>query len=169
MMRRSSSSIAVVAVPFRDGLLGGVLHGRLWFRHPLLDRMAQPGNLECGHSRRSDAGISAGGAPVIRHRPGTISPRRLLEAAFVGAALRGAGILRLRSNAGGCRTRRPRCCTTPIPLLIWAALRFGLGGISAAMLVVTFQAIWGTMRGHGPFLAPNPGRECDWRCSCSSW
>jgi two-component system sensor histidine kinase UhpB len=48
---------------------------------------------------------------------------------------------------------------TPIPLLIWAALRFGLGGISASMLVVTFQAIWGTMHGHGPFLAQTPAEN----------
>ena len=41
-------------------------------------------------------------------------------------------------------------------LLIWAAIRFGLGGISVSMLIMTFQAIWGTMRGHGPFLAQTP-------------
>jgi len=45
---------------------------------------------------------------------------------------------------------------TPIPLLIWAALRFGLAGISVSMLIVTFEAVWGTMRGHGPFLAQTP-------------
>src|SRR6478736_5311219 len=37
----------------------------------------------------------------------------------------------------------PALLYAPIPLLIWASLRFGLSGISAAMLVVTFQAIWG--------------------------
>jgi PAS domain S-box-containing protein len=50
----------------------------------------------------------------------------------------------------------PALLYTPIPLLIWAALRFGLGGISISMLTITFQAIWGTMRGHGPFLAQSP-------------
>ena len=48
---------------------------------------------------------------------------------------------------------------TPIPLLIWAALRFGLGGISVSMLIITFLAIWGTMRGHGPFLAQTPAEN----------
>ena len=47
----------------------------------------------------------------------------------------------------------------PIPLLIWAALRFGLGGISVSMLIITFQAIWGTMHGHGPFLAQTPAEN----------
>ena len=44
----------------------------------------------------------------------------------------------------------------PVPLLIWAALRFGLGGVSASTLVVTILAIWGTMQGRGPFLTQTP-------------
>ena len=47
----------------------------------------------------------------------------------------------------------------PIPPLIWAALRFGLGGISVSMLIITFQAIWGTMHGHGPFLTQTPAEN----------
>src|SRR4029077_14256180 len=43
--------------------------------------------------------------------------------------------------------------------LIWAALRFGLIGISAAMLLVTFEAIWGAMHGHGPFLQQSPAEN----------
>jgi PAS domain-containing protein len=53
----------------------------------------------------------------------------------------------------------PALLYAPIPLLIWAALRFGLGGISVSMLIVTFLAIWGTMRGHGPFLAQAPAEN----------
>ena len=53
----------------------------------------------------------------------------------------------------------PALLYAPIPLLIWAALRFGLGGISVSMLIVAFQAIWGTMRGHGPFLAQTPAEN----------
>ena len=59
------------------------------------------------------------------------------------------------STSAGPNTS-PALLYTPIPLLIWAALRFGLAGISVSMLIVTFQAIWGTMRGHGPFLAQSP-------------
>ena len=50
----------------------------------------------------------------------------------------------------------PALLYTPIPFLIWAALRFGLGGISAYMLVITCQAIWGAMHGRGPFLMQTP-------------
>ena len=53
----------------------------------------------------------------------------------------------------------PALLYAPIPLLIWAALRFGLSGISAAMLVVTFEAIWGAMHGHGPFLLQSPAEN----------
>ena len=53
----------------------------------------------------------------------------------------------------------PALLYAPIPLLIWAALRFGLSGISAAMLVVTFEAIWGAMHGRGPFLLQSPAEN----------
>ncbi len=53
----------------------------------------------------------------------------------------------------------PALLYAPIPLLIWASLRFGLGGISTAMLVVTFQAIWGAMHGRGPFLLQSPAEN----------
>ncbi len=53
----------------------------------------------------------------------------------------------------------PALLYAPLPLLIWAAVRFGLGGVSIAMLVVTFQAIWGTMHGRGPFLVQTPAEN----------
>ena len=42
----------------------------------------------------------------------------------------------------------------PLPVLIWAALRFGTGGASLALTAVAFAAVWGADRGTGPFLAP---------------
>jgi len=39
----------------------------------------------------------------------------------------------------------------PLPLLIWAAVRFGSRGASAAICVLTFLAIWSTRHGYGPF------------------
>ena len=92
------------------------------------------------------------------NRPGSISPRRVLEAALVGASMVALGIFVFDRTPAGASTS-PALLYTPIPLLIWAALRFGLGGISASMLVITFQAIWGTMRGHGPFLAQTPAEN----------
>ncbi len=92
------------------------------------------------------------------NRPGSVSPRRVLEAALVGASMVALGIFVFDRTPAGASTS-PALLYTQIPLLIWAALRFGLGGISAAMLIITFQAIWGTMHGHGPFLAQTPAEN----------
>ena len=91
-------------------------------------------------------------------RPRALSPRRVLEAALVGGCMVALGIFVFDKTPAGASTS-PALLYTPIPLLIWAALRFGLGGISAAMLIITFQAIWGTMHGHGPFLAQTPAEN----------
>lgn len=38
------------------------------------------------------------------------------------------------------------------PLVVWAALRFGLRGATMATLYVSFAAVWGTVLGRGPFV-----------------
>src|SRR5215831_16638687 len=38
----------------------------------------------------------------------------------------------------------------PLPLLIWAVLRFGFGGVSASLLAVALISVWNTMHGRGP-------------------
>ena len=91
-------------------------------------------------------------------RPRALSPQRVLEAALVGACTVALGIFVFDRTPAGPGTS-PALLYTPIPLLVWAALRFGLGGISVSMLIITFQAIWGTMRGHGPFLAQTPAEN----------
>src|SRR5205809_3466141 len=39
----------------------------------------------------------------------------------------------------------------PLPFLIWAAVRFGSRGASAAICTLTFLAIWSAGHGYGPF------------------
>ena len=39
-----------------------------------------------------------------------------------------------------------------VPLLLWAALRFGATGVSSSMIIIAFLAIWGAVHGRGPFL-----------------
>jgi PAS domain S-box-containing protein len=94
---------------------------------------------------------------VHRFFPGRpkVSPRRALEAAFVAACTVAIGVFVFDRTPAGPGTSPP-LLYTPIPLLIWAALRFGLGGVSVSMLIITSLAIWGTMRGHGPFLNQTP-------------
>jgi len=44
----------------------------------------------------------------------------------------------------------------PLPFLIWAAVRFGTLGASAAISIIGFLAIWSASHGHGPFSGETP-------------
>jgi PAS domain S-box-containing protein len=99
--------------------------------------------------------ILMGAQLLVVRRPRALSPRRVLEAVLIGACIAVLGMFVFDSTTVGPNTS-PVLLYAPIPFLIWAALRFGLGGISVSMLIMTFEAIWGTMRGHGPFLAQTP-------------
>src|SRR5688572_19384057 len=83
------------------------------------------------------------------------SPRRVAEAVLLGVCTVALGAFVFDQAPAGPYSS-PALLYTPIPLLIWAALRFGLAGISVSMLVMTFQAIWGTLHGRGPFLVQTP-------------
>lgn len=41
----------------------------------------------------------------------------------------------------------------PLPFLIWAAIRFGMRGVTTGLLIVMFLAIHGATHGTGPFLS----------------
>ena len=86
------------------------------------------------------------------------APRRILEACFLAVGILAVGYLAFDRLPAGPDTS-PALLYAPVPLLIWAALRFGLGGISASMLVITILAIWGTMQGRGPFLTQTPAEN----------
>jgi PAS domain S-box-containing protein len=87
-----------------------------------------------------------------------VPPRRLLEGFLLGVSILTVGFFAFGSLPAGPDTS-PTLLYAPIPLLIWAVLRFGLGGMSAALLAITFQAIWGTMHGRGPFLMQTPAEN----------
>jgi len=44
----------------------------------------------------------------------------------------------------------------PFPLFLWAAVRFGTGGVSVALLGFAFFVIWNVVAGNGPFAAASP-------------
>jgi two-component system sensor histidine kinase UhpB len=50
----------------------------------------------------------------------------------------------------------PALLYTPLPLLLWAAFRFGPGGAGAAALIAAFVAAWTTLHGRGPFASRSP-------------
>ena len=86
------------------------------------------------------------------------APGRILEACFLAVGILAVGYVAFDRLPAGPDTS-PALLYAPIPLLIWAALRFGLGGMSASMLVITILAIWGTMHGRGPFLTQTPAEN----------
>ena len=43
-----------------------------------------------------------------------------------------------------------------LPFLLWSSLRFGMVGISTAMIVVAFLSVWGAVHGRGPFTRLEP-------------
>jgi PAS domain S-box-containing protein len=45
----------------------------------------------------------------------------------------------------------PALLYAPLPLLIWAAVRFELAGVCWALLLLAFQSTWGAIHGRGPF------------------
>jgi two-component system, LuxR family, sensor kinase FixL len=83
------------------------------------------------------------------------TPAQLLEGCILATVLVLVAWLAFDRSAAGPNTS-PALLYAPIPLLMWAALRFGLGGTCASVLVITMLAIWGTMQGRGPFLAQTP-------------
>ena len=50
----------------------------------------------------------------------------------------------------------PALFYVPLPLLLWAAARFGPGGIGCGALVVSLIASWNALHGVGPFAARSP-------------
>jgi PAS domain S-box-containing protein len=44
----------------------------------------------------------------------------------------------------------------PVPLLFWAAIRFGMMGASGAVAIITFFSVNAAIRGHGPFFGATP-------------
>lgn len=45
----------------------------------------------------------------------------------------------------------PALLYAPLPLLLWAAIRFGSGGLSMSVLYIALVAIWSTLHGREPF------------------
>ena len=80
-----------------------------------------------------------------------LSGRRVLEATALAVALVVVGAATL-TGATGSPSTLPAQIYAPLPLLLWAAVRFGVGGASAAFLTITAVTTWGVMTGRGPLI-----------------
>jgi len=97
-------------------------------------------------------------ANLLSGRGGRVTLARMIEGSLLALGIVVVGTFVFATVPAGPETP-PALLYAPTPLLMWVALRFGLGGISAGMLVVTFQAIWGAMHGRGPFLQQSPAEN----------
>ena len=80
---------------------------------------------------------------------------RLLEAVLLTIGLLVVGYLALAEPHG--RTGFPAILYAPLPLMIWAGVRFGPGGSIASMSVIAALSISGVLSGNGPFASDPPG------------
>jgi PAS domain S-box-containing protein len=78
-------------------------------------------------------------------------PRRVLEAALLTAGLLVVGNISF-GRREIIQNTTPAMLYLPLPFLLWASIRFGPRGSSAALMVVSLFAIWGAIHGLGPFI-----------------
>jgi signal transduction histidine kinase len=81
--------------------------------------------------------------------------RTWVEAAVLAAAIVVVSIA-IFGIESPSRTSIPALIYLPLPLLLWAAMRFGPAGLSASLLAISVIAIQGVMHGRGPFIAVSP-------------
>lgn len=76
--------------------------------------------------------------------------KRYFEAGLLASGFLIVGLVSSSSQTTGPDTR-PALLYLPLPLLLWAAIRFGPRGSSSALLVVSVVQIWAALHGLGPF------------------
>jgi len=81
-----------------------------------------------------------------------VSFRRALESATLIISLLGVGLAAFSLHWTGSITP-PVVLYALLPILLWAALRFGPKGVNTCLVVVAFVAIWSAVHGRGPFAA----------------
>ena len=86
-----------------------------------------------------------------------LQPMRVAEAAVLAGALFLACVIAFRAHAFLSRDLLPARLYAPLPLLLWAAVRFEVKGASAAILVVTIAAIG--LVSNGPTVFVSAGAE----------
>jgi len=87
---------------------------------------------------------------IVRPRKGW-RPERALEAVLLLLLLSGAAIVTFgHSTPLSIRHYLLTCFT--VPFLLWAAFRLGHQGVTLAIASLSAFAVWGTLRGLGPFV-----------------
>ena len=87
-----------------------------------------------------------------------ISLARCIEGSLIGCGLLAISIRVFTWQTAGQDTF-PALLYLPLPLLLWAAVRFGPVGVTTSLLVVTLFSISGAVQGLGPFAASTPAEN----------
>jgi PAS domain S-box-containing protein len=90
-----------------------------------------------------------------RTRPASVPPARIAEACALGAGLLAVSVVAFGWPIATDEAV-PALVYLPLPLLLWAAVRFGPLGVNTALLIVTALSISGTVLGRGPFAGSTP-------------
>jgi len=81
--------------------------------------------------------------------------RKLVYTEYIEAGLMLLGVVAIAlftlSSAPSSFFRVPLHLYALLPLLLWSAIRFGIGGTAASLLVIDIFTIWGALKGTGPF------------------
>ena len=83
------------------------------------------------------------------------NPAKYLEASALVVGLLIVSFLAFSTDFQGS----PALIYVPLSLLLWAALRFGLAGLSVCVLTVALVSIAGAMHGKGPFVSGSMERN----------
>lgn len=97
---------------------------------------------------------------ALRSERGWPAPnrRKLLEAGFIGACLALVCVY-VFVWPGVYDERAPALLYAPLPLLIWATVRYEIAGVCASVLLLGAFATWGVLHEVGPFVVHSPVRN----------
>jgi signal transduction histidine kinase len=82
----------------------------------------------------------------------TTTVQRWIEFGLLAAALTLVTVFVFGSHHASSNTI-PALMYAPLPLLLWASVRFGSGGLSVSLLLIAVVSIWGAIHGRGPFTS----------------
>jgi PAS domain S-box-containing protein len=88
----------------------------------------------------------------------SVSPRRYGEVCLLSMALLAVGLRAFGGESGG-PDDLPLLPYAPIPLLLWAAVRFGPRGAASALSFIACISIWNAVHGRGPFTGQSPAEN----------
>src|SRR4029077_20506784 len=81
---------------------------------------------------------------------------RYIEAVLLGLGIV-LGSIFIFGGEEGWRGNTPALLYGLVPFLLWATVRFGLGGLNASLLTITLISMWNVMHGRDPFISGSLG------------